>query len=216
VPVWMAAMTAFYGSIRSFRNMVDEILKVDSSITELKRVASSTINIDEIFQGSVDLSKELGNNIHDIMQAVNDLARTYGTMNERQLLAVAKTATLMANVSDLNVEEATQTLVGTMNAFNISAEDSVRIVDSLNEVDNDYAISTKQLAEGLQKSASTAKTFGVSMEESAGHITAIGAVTMESGRLIGKRVADVKSFLIDLELLASYEEGQQGASVKVA
>lgn len=134
VPVWMAAMTAFYGSIRAFRNMVDEILTVDKSLTELKRVASSNINIDTMFQGSVDLSKELGNNLHDIMNAVSDLARTYGHFNERQLLAVSKTAVLMSNVSDLNVEEATQTLVGTMNAFNITAEDSIRIVDSLNEV----------------------------------------------------------------------------------
>ncbi|MBZ4317436.1 phage tail tape measure protein, partial [Mycobacterium tuberculosis] len=83
--------------------------------------------------------------------------------------------------SDLTAQEATETLVGTMNAFDIVAEDSIRIVDSLNEVDNDYAISTKQLATGLQKSASTARTFGVELEENVGHITAIGAVTMESG-----------------------------------
>lgn len=134
VPVWMAAMTAFYGTIGSVRAMGREILLVDKSLTELKRVASGNINIETIFKGSVGLSKELGNNIHEIMGAVSDLSRTYGQFNERQLLAVARTATLMSNVSDLGVEDATQTLVGTMNAFNIEAEESIRIVDSLNEV----------------------------------------------------------------------------------
>lgn len=163
VPIWMVAMTAFYGSIRAVRSAVDEILKVDKALTELKRVASDNINIDTMFRGSVDLSKELGNNIHEILNSVAELARTFGDFNERQLLAITRTGTLMANVSDLNAEEAVQSLVGTMNAFNIEAEESIRIVDSLNEVDNNFAISTKQLSEGLSKSASTAKTFGKQM-----------------------------------------------------
>ncbi len=40
----------------------------------------------------------------------------------------------MANVSDLTAEQASDNLVGTMKAFNITAEDSIRIVDALNEV----------------------------------------------------------------------------------
>ena len=144
------------------------------------------------------MSKELGNNIHDIMASIGELARTFGDFNETQLLAITRTATLMSNVSDLSAEEATSSLVGTMNAFNIEAEESIRIVDSLNEVDNNYAISTKQLATGLQKSASTAKTFGVTMEETVGHITAIGAVTMESGNIIGNSLKTIYSRITTL------------------
>lgn len=193
VPVWMMAMTAFYGSIRAVKAMTNEILELDKALTELRRVADAQINIDHIFQGAIDLSKELGNNIHDVMNSVSDLARTFGDFNERQLLAITRTATLMSNVSDLNAQEATESLIGTMNAFNITAEESVRIVDSMNEVDNNYAISTKQLATGLAKSASTAKTFGVTMEENLGHITAIGAVTMESGNIIGNSLKTIYS-----------------------
>lgn len=198
VPIWMTAMTAFYGSIRVVQSAVTEIVELDKALTEIRRVASDNINIDTMFRGSVDLSKELGNNVHEILNSVAELSRTFGEMNERQLLAITKTGTLMANVSDLNAEEAVQSLVGTMNAFNIEAEESIRIVDSLNEVDNNFAISTKQLSEGLAKSASTAKTFGVSMEESIGHITAIGSVTMESGRLIGNSLKTIYSRITTL------------------
>lgn len=223
VPIWMTAMTAFYGSIRVVRNAVNEILLVDKALTEIKRVASDNINIDTMFQGSVDLSKELGNNIHEILNSVAELSRTFGEMNERQLLSITRTGTLMANVSDLNAEEAVQSLVGTMNAFNIEAEESIRIVDSLNEVDNNFAISTKQLSEGLSKSASTAKTFGVTMEESIGHITAIGSVTMESGRLIGNSLKTIYSRVTTLgaseEILSSVgvavkEIGENGEEVR--
>lgn len=134
VPVWMTAMTAFYGTINSVRAMTREILEVDKALTELKRVADSHINIDVMFEGALDLSGKLGNNIHDVMQSINDLARTYGHFNERQLLAIANTSTLMSNVSDLTAQEATESLVGTMNAFNKTAEESITIVDALNEV----------------------------------------------------------------------------------
>src|SRR5690606_10473920 len=199
VPVWMTAMTAFYGSINMVRAMSREILEVDKALTELRRVADSNISIDGIFRGAVDLSKELGNNVHDVMQTLNDFARTFGDFNERQLLAITNTATLMSNVSELGAQEAGETLISTMNAFNIEAEESIRIVDAFNEVDNNFAVSTQQLAEGMSKGASTAKTFGVSLEESVGHITAISAVTQESGKIIGNSLKTIYSRITTLD-----------------
>ena len=70
---------------------------------------------------------------------------------------------------------------------------ATRVVSSrktkVTECDNNYAISTKQLSEGLSRTGATAKTFGVDLDNVVGHITAIGSVTMESGRIIGKEVA---------------------------
>ncbi|MFQ3543658.1 phage tail tape measure protein [Halobacillus rhizosphaerae] len=222
VPVWMTAMTAFYGTINVVKKMATEIINLDKSLTELRRVASDNLSIDSVFKGAVSLSQELGNNVNDVLASVNELARTFGQFNERQLLAITRTATLMSNVSDLSAQEATESLVGTMNAFNISAEDSIRIVDALNEVDNNYAISTQQLAQGLKRSSATAKTFGVTLEESVGHITAIGAVTMESGNIIGNSLKTIYSRITTLKasesILASVgvsirKIGEDGESV---
>jgi TP901 family phage tail tape measure protein len=222
VPVWMASMTAFYGTLRGVQNMMTQIIEIDKLMTDINRVASDSLNMDSMFDGAVQLSKELGNNLQDILKSLGEYARTFGDFNERQLLAITKTATMMSNVSDLTAEEATNSLVGTMNAFNIEAEESIRIVDALNEVDNNYAISTKQLAEGLSKTASTAVTFGVSMEESIGHITAIGAVTMESGKQIGNGLKTIYSRITTMQGardilegvgVALYEMGANGEEV---
>src|SRR5690606_5363062 len=171
----------------------------DKALTELKRVASEDIQIDKIFKDAVILSKQLGNNVHDVMQTLNDFARTFGEFNERQLLAITNTATLMSNVSELSAIEAGETLIATMNAFNIEAEESIRIVDAFNEVDNNFAVSTQQLAEGMSKTASTAETFGVTMEETVGHITAISAVTQESGKIIGNSLKTIYSRITTLD-----------------
>jgi TP901 family phage tail tape measure protein len=60
--------------------------------------------------------------------------------------------------------------------FGIEAKDSLQIADQLNEVDNNFAISTKDLADGIRKAGSTAKTFGVDITQLEGHIAAIGRI----------------------------------------
>ncbi len=42
------------------------------------------------------------------------------------------------------------------------------------------------------------------MEKVISYTATIGEITRESGRVIGKQVADVKPFLIDLEVLCEY------------
>lgn len=53
------------------------------------------------------------------------------------------------------------------------------------ESDNNFAITTKDLALSLNKAASTAKTFNVSLDEMLGYATAIGVATRESGNIVG-------------------------------
>ena len=45
----------------------------------------------------------------------------------------------------------------------------------------------------MSKGASTAKTFGVEMEDVIGHITAVSSVTMESGKIIGNSLKTIYS-----------------------
>jgi TP901 family phage tail tape measure protein len=63
----------------------------------------------------------------------------------------------------------------------------------LNEVDNSFAISTADLSAGIRKAASTAKTFGVDINELTGYIAAIGSTTRESGNIIGNGLKTIMS-----------------------
>ncbi|QOV08246.1 tape measure protein [Bacillus phage Kirov] len=222
-PMWMLSQAMMTAPIQGLQAMTREILEVDKAMTNIRRVADASLNTDIMFGNAVGLSKELGNNIHDILNGMEEFSRTFGDFNERQLTAITKTATVMSNVSDLKVQDAQASLVGTMNAFNIEAEDSIGIVDKLNQVDNDYAISTQQLATSLQKSASTAKTYGVSLEETIGHTTAIGSVTMESGNIIGNSLKAIYSRITGLQAsegtlksvgVAMYDMGENGKELR--
>ena len=193
VPSYILSMQGIYAVVNGFKAVSNEIMEINKQMIEIQRVAGAGINVDNLLTGAIGQAKELGNNVHDILDALGEYSRTFDDLTEQQLLTVTKTAVVMSNVSDLNLSESVSSLVGTMNAFNISAGESLHIVDALNEVDNNYSISTKQLAESLSKAGATAQTFGVSMEEVAGQTTAIGAVTQESGAIIGNSLKTIYS-----------------------
>lgn len=134
VPTWILSMQTFQQAVNGMKAVTREIIEIDSAMMEISRVASDGLNLDVLFSGAVTQAKELGTTVHEVLGSLGEFARSYDNFTESQLLAVNKTASIMANVSDLNLEQSSESLIGTMNAFNISAEDSVRIVDSLNEV----------------------------------------------------------------------------------
>lgn len=199
IPGYILSMQGVYAVVNGFKGVSNEIMEINKQMIEIQRVAGAGINTDNLLTGALAQSKELGNNVHDILDALGEYSRTFDSLSEQQLLTVTKTAVIMSNVSDLKLDESVSSLVGTMNAFNISADESLHIVDALNEIDNNYSISTKQLAESLSKTGATAQTFGVSMEEVAGATTAIGAVTQESGAIIGNALKTIYSRITTMQ-----------------
>lgn len=190
---YFSAMQILQKGMQAIKKTISEILQIDAQMIELARVADPSLNLDVMLQRSVELSKELGASVYDVVGVVGDMARTFGEFNEEQILAIARTATIMQNVSELSLEQASETLVGTMKAFNIEAEDSIRIVNSFNEVDNNFAISTDQISNAMARAGATATTFGIEMEELVGDVTAIGEVTQESGERIGTALRTIYS-----------------------
>lgn len=187
-PVWMAASTAFYAPIQALQSMYQVIMEVDTQMTNLKRVMNSDTNFDELLQGNIDLAKELGKTVTDINYAMENLAKS-GDYTMQQLQALTKTATIASNVSDLSPDEMSSTLITGMSVFNIEAEKSMQIIDKMNEVDNNFATTTKDLSVGMGKAAAAANLYGVSMDELLGYITAVQEVTRDSGATVGKQNA---------------------------
>ncbi|WP_276537502.1 phage tail tape measure protein [Bacillus infantis] len=82
----------------------------------------------------------------------------------------------------------------------------------LNELDNNYAITTKDLSDGLRKSASTAKVFGVEMQDLLSYITAIGSTTRESGSIIGN---GLKTIISRITTMSEAETALNGVNISI-
>lgn len=99
--------------------------------------------------------------------------------NEADAAQLAKVAAMYQNIADeqISAGEAAEFLIAQMKAFNISADDSIHIIDSVNNVSNNMAVSSADLARNLGNMSAAMAVGGNTMEESIGLLTGITEIT---------------------------------------
>lgn len=118
---------------------------------------------DSMITDMIDNVDNLSGKTSDYMKLVNDFART--GLNAEQSMDSANTATLLQNISDMTADESINAITAAMTAYKGELKSTSEVADKLNEIDNKNAISSQDLALSMTKAASTAKTFGVSLDE---------------------------------------------------
>ena len=95
---------------------------------------------------------------------------------------LALVATMYQNVADESISAADSAgfIIAQMKAFNIEAENATHIIDAVNEVSNNYAVSSSDLANNLGKVSAALAVGGNSFEEVLGMMTAITEITRNS------------------------------------
>lgn len=113
---------------------------------------------------------------------------------------------ILLNVSEFDsIDEATDSLVSMSAAYD--ELDKMDIVDKLNNVGNNFSISTDGLATALQKSASALTTAGNDMDEAVALVTAGNAVVQDADsvgaglRTIALRITGTEEAKAELEEL---------------
>jgi TP901 family phage tail tape measure protein len=81
----------------------------------------------------------------------------------------------------LSAADAAKNLNTTMIAFGIGAKDSMKILDSWNEIQNNFRVSAEDLAGAIGKVGSTAKQSGTSLQSLEGYVTAIVSASGVTG-----------------------------------
>ncbi|WP_440119758.1 phage tail tape measure protein [Paenibacillus sp. QZ-Y1] len=197
VALWTGATTSVYTVIRALREMTSVIIQVDSQMTQLKRVMDESTDFEGMLSRSIQLANELGRSITEVNENAIGFARM--GFDEDQTMNLAKTTTLLQNISELTPGEAVDTLTAAMTIYNVEASKSIEIANKLNEIDNNYAITTQNLALSLTKAGAAGNTFGVSMEKLLGDTTAITTATRESGAVVGNSLKAIYSRLTTMK-----------------
>lgn len=132
----------FYGFGEIFRvaktgitEMVNAVSTLDSSMVELKKVTNETDYVyNNFLKKAAKSAKRLGVSMSDYIDSVTEFSRMgYDFLEAQQ---IAETANIMQMVSEnLSAEDASSYLISIMRGFNIAAEDSMSIIDALNNVD---------------------------------------------------------------------------------
>lgn len=174
----LASMFSIYDVINLGRTGIQVITDLDTAFTEMKKVSDETTQSLKNFQSeSFALADKVGSTAKTIQDSTADWMRLGESLNEAK--KSASTSNILFNVSEFdNISDATDSLVAMSQAY--KDLDKLTIVDKLNEVGNNYSISTDELAQGLQKSAATLSLMGNTIDESAALITTANSVIRDA------------------------------------
>ena len=177
---------------QALRDMFQQVVAIDTAMTELKKVTDETdASYDRFLKNAAARSKEIGTTIDGLVTSTADFARLgYSFEQSAGLAEVANIYTVVGDEID-GVETATQSLVSTLAAFKHEMGDmsdsdfAMSIVDKFNEVSNNFAISSGGIGEALQRSASSLAAANNTLDESIALITAANTV-VQNPEKVGK------------------------------
>lgn len=168
---------AFYKVISMFRTGVGYVKEIDLAMTELKKVTDETnATYNQFIKDAYKSASVVGATVSDFTQASANFARLGYDLDQSS--SMAQTAIVYKNVADglNNINDATDSIVSTMKAFNVEASDTMSIADKFNEVGNNYAITSAGIGEALKRSASSLAAAGNTLDESIALVTGANAV----------------------------------------
>jgi hypothetical protein len=123
-----------YRVIGWVREGVTAVKELDSAMTELKKVTDET---EETYDKFLDTASEIGNKVGSTMKDIVSSTADWSRLgyNLKEATQFAEATQVLMNVSEFtDVSKATDSLISSIQAFKYTAEESMGVVDILNEI----------------------------------------------------------------------------------
>lgn len=169
---------------QAFNALIRTTIEFERAIIDTTKVMDITASeIDKLRQSTKLFGQEYGASLKDVAQASAVYAQQGKSLNE--VIDLTRSSLLLANVSTLNMKDSTEALTAVFEQFDVTASNSIKIVDAWNEVANKNAVTEADLAEAVKRAGAAAVGAGVSFEKFSGIVAALQARTRRGGKVIG-------------------------------
>lgn len=157
---------------QSLMEGVDAVRELDAAVTEYKKVSDLT---DEGMKSFVSTAREMGLEVGKSATEFIEAGTQFKKMgySDQESLQLGKVATMFQNIADtaISAGDSASFVNSQMKAFNMTAEDAQHIIDVTNEVANNMAVGTNDLAKGLTVAGAGLSVLGNDFEQSIALIT---------------------------------------------
>lgn len=182
------------GILQEFTNAVTNAIQTvhdfDDALTDFKKVSDLTgDSLQDYTQKLADLGEKTGRTMTEMVQAATLFKQAgYSDEDSAQL---SQAATMLQNISDeeISAADASSFIISQLKAFSTElnsvgdvGDQTMKVMDSLNEVSNNYAVSSSDLEDGLKNVSATMASGGNTMEQTLGLLTAMTEITRSASR----------------------------------
>lgn len=175
------------GIIQGIRGGLDTIREFETAIANLGAITGvSGDKLVELEEDVIHLSVIYGKSAAEIADAVTLVGSKAPELleNQKALVSVTDSALLLSQAGKVSVPEAADAITKALNKFNLPASQAGKVVDILAASSKAGSVEIAQLSEEMGKFGGIAKNSGLTVQQSAAIIEAVGKTVDESGTKI--------------------------------
>lgn len=177
----MITMAALHQMQNALRIVYQNIVEIDSAMTELRKVTNLTASgYEEFMDRAADQAQKLGISISDFINSTADWARL--GYDEQDAEELARVSSLLKNVGDgiESASDASSYLISGMQGFGLAADQASEFLDVLNQIANTEPVTANDLGVIMQKSAAAMNAAGNTYQETMAMAAAVNGVLQDN------------------------------------
>lgn len=198
---WSKAMQSFltYNTVTQFFNtvsngikdMIGQVKELDDALTEFKKVSDlSGESLEKYVNQAYEMGRAVAKTGTEMIEAATSFKKSGYT--DEMSLQLAEVATMYTNIADeaISSADAADMIIAQLKAFKLETEDTTEtlenayhIIDAINEVANNFAVSSSDIASNLGKASAVMANAGNSLEQMIGLMTAGTEITRNASKV---------------------------------
>jgi len=191
VILWGAASRLVYDSIQRIQDSFKNIIELNRILVNIQKIRPAGLPTFDIRSNILKTAQQYGIAFQEIGETQRTFFQAGFSVNE--VLKLTQAQLLGVTAAGLTAEESIELLIGSMAVFNISAEKSITLLDKLQNVQANYAVTTQDLAQAIRRVGPVVEQLGGNIDSLIGIITALKESTRKSGEFIGTALSTIFS-----------------------
>jgi len=191
-----ASVGVINGVSKAFQALVKNTIATEKALTDINiNLKQSSSELDKFGNNLFNLAKSTGQSFETVAEGALELSRQ--GLDAQKVLKRLNDALILSRLSGLDAQQSVEGLTAAINSFADAGITSSQILNKLVVVSQQYAVSERDLIEGIKRSASVADQAGVSFDELVGIITTVQERTARGGAVIGNAFKTIFSKIQD-------------------
>ena len=177
----MITMAALHKMQDALRLVYQNVVEIDTAVTELRKVSEYTgKSLEEYMGRAAEQAQKLGVSISDYINSTADWKRLGYSDEDAENMATY--STLLKNVGDGidDVNTSSSYLISTLQGFGLLADQAEDVVNKIDAVANTQPVTAKDLGEILTRSSAAMSAANNTLEETIALGTAANAVIQDA------------------------------------
>ena len=193
------------GITTAMQLMVTQTIKVEKALLDINvLLGQSSSGLEKFSDSLFDVAKKTGQSFFDVAEAAKEFSRQ--GLGVQETLSRTSDAMILARLTGLDFTKSVEQLTASVNQFSKEALTTADVVNRLANVDAKFAVSAKDLSEGLSRAGSVAQDAGASFNELIALITAVQQRTARGGAVIANGLKTIFTRVQRADTLDSLEE----------